>query len=173
MKRPEEGFKFVFKRCIEHMRMTFENSSEASLSDALEKRFYEHYFLKISQEKQIPLEKFYLPRSYQEKDSKIPKSFTREYIRNISKSKQFTEEFFGYIDNQLIEKTRKVLEQRVEALIIKWQRQLNNYTENDSSIRQICLGLEVNKKAKLPWTVKEINIAIKRTKDLFEMHRKD
>ena len=47
-KRPEEAYKFVFMRCLKHMKFVFKNkSSRKYKKDKLEKAFYNHFFEEI------------------------------------------------------------------------------------------------------------------------------
>lgn len=45
-KRPEENYKFIFKKCIKNMKDEFErkNFSKKIKKNNLEEEFYKHYF---------------------------------------------------------------------------------------------------------------------------------
>ena len=173
-KRHEEKYKYIFKRCIDHMKKNFQDKqkgNQARIKD-LERNFYEFYFKEISQRDKIDLECFYDPRNTEGESSNIPKSFNENYIRNISKSQEFKVEFFNYMNNLLLQNELVFLKQKIETLVEKWAKQLEEDKYTEEVIKNICEDIRNNKKGKLPWSIKEQKNAIQKVKDLFEFRHK-
>lgn len=166
-KRPEENYKFVFKRCLDFMKENFREINPLVKKKDFERKFYEHYFLQISKDNDLPLECFFDPKNSLSKCENSPKTINTHYVENISRSQEFIKEFTDYMNNQLIDENKKALDGKIEALMLKWEKNVNEAKDFEKAIKSIKEEVEKNKKAKLPWTIREIDEAIKSVKSLF------
>jgi hypothetical protein len=169
LKRPEENYKFVFKRCLKHMKEAFRAGipQRRVKKKDFDKAFYEHYFKAISDTEGISLENFYHPKNSQSKNKNLPKTINTGYIDNISKSKLFLKEFTDYLCFKLEEECRDIVDSKISGLINKWEHEFQLSNKDDKTIGDICNYIENNKKCKLPWTVNEVKEAIMVVKKLF------
>lgn len=78
--RPEERYKFIFKKVFKKMREDFKVTlkNKKLRKEEIDKLFYEHYFLKISEEKGIDLKNFVSPTNTSAKT--IYKTINNQYI---------------------------------------------------------------------------------------------
>lgn len=169
-KRPEENYKFVFKRCLDYMKENFRRQHPEIKKALLDRRFYEHYFLKISEQTGLCLEHFFDPKNTPSEDPNIPKTINGTYIKNISKSEAFTREFKAFMNGSLRAENLASLQIKIDALVTKWEKviaELNNIGEATARLRK---DVETNKKAKLPWTIREIDDAITSVSWLFDQN---
>lgn len=167
-KRPEENYKFVFKRCLDYMKEAFRKSHPEINKKNMERKFYEHYFLDISKETGIPLEHFFDPKNGACDEANVPKTINGTYIKNISKSDEFKKEFTAFMTGELRTENLNSLTGKIDALITKWEKQIADAKSLPDVIESIRKDIEKNKKAKLPWTIKEIDEAIKSVQWLFD-----
>lgn len=167
-KRPEENYKFVFKRCLDFMKESFRKNHPEIKKKDLERRFYECYFLDISKETGIPIEHFFDPKNGAGDGTNVPKTINGTYIKNISKSEPFKKEFVAFMTSSLREENLNSLGGKIDALIIKWEKLIAEAKSVPECITLIRQDIEKNKKAKLPWTIREIDEAIKSVQWLFD-----
>lgn len=65
-KRPEENYKFVFKKCLKYMKEDLKDQKKSKKKlkkKEFEKFFYNYYFKDISEKEGIPIEHFYHPKN--------------------------------------------------------------------------------------------------------------
>lgn len=134
----------------------------------VEHKFYDSYFLEISKQTGIEIEHFYDPKNSLGGTSNVPKTINGGYIKNISKSKQFKDEFFAFMNLELKEQNRVSLDPKIDTLVQKWEKQLLESSDSHACVIFIRNYIEKNKKGKLPWTLKEIDEAIKSVNWLFD-----
>lgn len=136
-----------------------------------EKQFYYYYFREIAENEQLPIESFFHPKNSQAcKNSRyknLPKTINQQYIMNISKSKEFINEFKFYLNNHLLRDYRVQIDQKFYGLISKWETQLSEETSHEQVLKNILFYINENKKCKLPWNLKEIQEAILSVNKLF------
>jgi hypothetical protein len=60
------------------------------------------------------------------------------------------------------------LQGKIDALITKWEKQIADGASVGETVAEIRTDIEKNKKAKLPWTIREIDEAIKSVLWLFD-----
>lgn len=168
-KRPEENYKFIFKRCLKHMKEKFktDNPAMAKRKD-MDKQFYEHYFRQVSDSQKISIDNFYHPKNSKVKNKVGPKTINNTYIQNICKSKLFKTDFSQYLDHQLLGEYQESIKLKIKNLISRWSKDLKTSSNREEATRKICEYIEENKKCKLPWSVKEVGEAIKAVNQLFE-----
>ena len=166
-KRPEENYKFVFKRCIDHMKEVYHKKKKSDKRRDADFLFYSHYFGEISRETHIPLECFYDPRKTSNKQSQVPKTINSNYVKNILRGEEFMSEFNNFMNHRLLPLNIESLDVKINTLVTKWRKQLEEARNVDSSVKEICLDIRKNKKGKLPWTAKEVEEGIKSVQALF------
>ena len=169
LKRPEENYKFVFKRCLKNMKERFKESREEKLKKKdFERLFYEHYFKDVVELEKIPLESFYHPKNSKTKTKNCPKTINNTYIENISKSQSFVNDFLEYLNGPLEKEYREVIDSKITGLIQRWEDEFELKSRSDAVIDDICNYIEKNKKCKLPWNIKEVQEAIYSVRKLFD-----
>ena len=169
-KRPEENYKFIFKRCLKHMKEKFkeENQNLAKRKD-LDRCFYEHYFRSVSDSLKISIDNFYHPKNSKSKNKNGPKTINNTYIQNICKSKNFKKDFSEYLDRSLLREYQESIKLKIKNLITRWVKEIRMASDKNAATTQICAYIEKNKKCKLPWSVKEVSEAIRSVNALFEI----
>lgn len=166
-KRPEENYKYVFKRVIKSMREKFKQQSETKSKTKKknsEKAFYEHYFKENIQKHKHPIERYYHPRNSNSKNSNFHKTINTEYIKAISESKAFVEDFMLEMD-LLVEESKKIIDLKLRGLGTKFEEIFEK--KGQSGVKDIVEYITTNKKCKLPWTIKEVEESIVVVKKLF------
>jgi hypothetical protein len=134
----------------------------------MERRFYESYFLDISRSIGLPLEHFFDPKNGTSDGGNVPKTINGTYIKNISKSEAFKREFIAFMTSSLRQENLNSLQGKIDALITKWEKQIADGASVGETVAEIRTDIEKNKKAKLPWTIREIDEAIKSVLWLFD-----
>ena len=189
-KRPEENYKYIFKKCLKKLKAKVGEKLEIKCckKEEFERRFYEFYFKEIAARENLKIECFYQPRNAKcadDKDRKtterrnivktvqlskkdIPKTISCKYIQNISKSKQFLDDFFTYLNEYLLNEHVANIDKKIHAMSNDWQLLLNDGLVTELTIGEICKKIEKNTKFKLPWTVKEVQTAIAAVEKLFK-----
>lgn len=170
LKRPEENYKFIFKRCLKFMKSEMKkNFAKKIKKKDFEKLFYEFYFKEISEKESIPLEHFFHPKNskaVKKLNYITPKTINSYYINNISKSKIFMNNFLEYLENNLSKDYEILIDSKFSSLILKWNEEYEKNPNKDQVVYKICDYIKGNKKCKLPWNVKEIKEAIEVVKNL-------
>ena len=164
-KETEDYSRYIYGRCLNHMLEKFVGQHYRIKKKNYEKRFYEYYFQQIARENGMKLEQFYRPRLYGKKY--IPRTYNQEYIRNICMNKSFKEEILKYMENDLIENEKKILETKINELVNQWQKKLSQTSKTKMQMNIICK--EIRKKRRrsrylLPWTISEVMEAIEKIK---------
>ena len=150
------------------MKDMFRRSHPEIKKKDLERRFYEHYFLDISRSSGLPLEHFFDPNNGASDGGNVPKTINGTYIKNISKSEAFKKEFIAFMTSSLRQENLNSLQGKIDALITKWEKQIADGNGTAETVANIRKDIEKNKKAKLPWTIREIDEAIKSVLWLFD-----
>ena len=174
-KRTEERLKFVFKKCINHIRKTFrldllrENKKNKELSKALgdpdqfDYLFYNHFFGQIAQHMDEPIEKFFHFRNWKNRTSNdIPKSITKAYVTLLKMNQQFMAQFEGYLEFDLVADLQRANVKKLTKLVLEWEACLRKH--GCQLGRKILLAEFKMKKMNLPWGMLEIKKAIECTK---------
>lgn len=159
-KRPEENYKFIFKRCLKQMKDRLDiQTDKKNKRKEQEKLFYEHYFKKIAEGTGLSLQQFFHPKNSKSKYKDAPKTINSEYICNISKSTEFVHDFLEYMRNHLMADYEKTIDTKIDGLIKKWNDIFEKSEDKNRVIYEISEYIEKNKKCKLPWSDTEIREA--------------
>lgn len=168
-KRPEENYKFIFKRCLKHMKEKFkvDNPAQAKRKD-VDRLFYEYYFRQVVESQKISIDNFYHPKNSKVKNKTGPKTINNTYIQNICKSRLFKRDFVDYLDKRLLPEYQESIKLKIKNLIARWTKELRAAVDRVAATAEICGYIERNKKCKLPWSVKEVSEAIRAVNGLFD-----
>lgn len=168
-KRPEENYKFVFKKCIRKLKDDFSVGEKRKMKRAdIEREFYEFYFKRVSQDENMSLEQFYHPKNSKQKSDKIPKTLNIDYIKNLSKNPLFVERFMKYMYGDLKADYDQIVVVKINKLISKWEEILDTHNNGEIALIEISEYIELNKKCKFPWSRKEVDEAITVVESLFK-----
>lgn len=187
VKRPEENYKYIFKKCLKKLKCRFAETSEVRgcKKEELERRFYGHYFGEIAKKEGLMLESFYQPRNpkavksdaspssrqlrkaEQVSAKDIPKTISAKYIQTISKSKQFLKDFHDHLDKSLLQDYLKSIDRKIAGMFADWQGVVNKGQMTTVEVKEVCEKIEKNTKFKMPWTVLEVRGAIGAVQQLF------
>jgi len=127
-----------------------------------ERYFFDHYFKESSERYKIPIEKFFPPKDSNKKRPQLKKmrSISLTYIHNVTLSDTFYRDFVDYLNEQFIKEYSKTIEEKLASLVMRWETDFINSAMKPSIIGSICKKIEECPKYKLPWTLKEIDVAI-------------
>ena len=163
-KRPEECKKIIFSLTIKFLKNKLRNSCKRQYrKKAFENYFYNYYFSEIAKKEHIPIQDFYYPVSYNKNKKNAYKTINKPYIGNIRKSKKFIRDFNSYINNQLIEDYKKEVSNRLMETLSKWDQEHAKYSNTTRLTDKFKVYFK-NEKSKLPWTISDIQFAIKTVK---------
>lgn len=159
-KRFEENIKFVFKLTFKNLKNSFLKKNKISFySKKFDDKFYEHYFLELANQFDVPIEQFYDPLN----NNFGIKTLNGEYLRMLFRSSQFKKDFFEYLESGLlVENYQKNVKRKVRQLLLKFDPLFDSDQPDKSvhGIRQVQKYFRVNKQCKLPWLKSEILTAI-------------
>jgi hypothetical protein len=175
LKRQEENYKFIFKRCLKKMKDEFRNQTNSKFKKKdFEREFYRHYFNEQVEKYNLPLDSFFHPKNSKRNSEFAQKTINNNYVDNISRSEKFVQQFQKCLNEILEKEYRNEIDSKIHALIQKWEIDLLNTTANDKTkvVGQICTYITKNKKCKLPWTINEVKEAIHSVRKLFETQTK-
>ena len=166
-KRPEESYKFVFKHAYKNLKQRFRTDrpelSKLGFND-LNLQFYRHYFQETAEKLGIGINNFFLPLtpdSYCNKKLKvIAQTINVSYITLVCQSRLFMDNFMAYVNQSFIPDYSELINTKVDNLCDKWENLYIEAFGNEKIIGFICEYVHLNKKCKLPWTIKEVEFAV-------------
>jgi len=172
-KRPEENYKFVFKRCLKHMKEQLRASLGGTRRSKkeFEASFNKHYFEEVVEEPHRPMESFLHPKNSNSNSKNAAKTINSQYVANIVRSRRFVTDFLDYLNHGLEEEYRKVIWSKIKGLMEKWEADYQGAEDKATQIHKICENIERNNKCKLPWTIIEVRSAIASVNQLFKDSR--
>lgn len=183
LKRPEEKYKYIFKKCIKKLKARFEATTKLDRRNfkkaEFEKLFYEFYFRDIAKAANLSLGVFYQPRNTGPSSNEpkhghaagdepegIPKTISVQYIQNISRCPQFIADFHQYLENELLRDYSEKVNDKVRKMVGHWTGPANAPPAIER-IQEICTKIEGDIKLKMPWTISEVSAAIDATRAIF------
>lgn len=167
-KRPEENYKFVFKRVLKQMREKFKlrvYQKKRSRKYLSEKAFYESFFGQIAKDRNIPIETYFHPRNTASANQLGHKTINNDYVKDLSLSPHFVREFMIEA-KEMEESWNKTVVSKLRSLEKKISESL---TQGEFSVAKIVEYISKNPKCKLPWTMKEVKEAIEGVRRLFKL----
>lgn len=100
-------------------------------------------------------------------DRFIPRKLTNSFIQKMATLPKLRSKIALFLENEIIPAHRNETNWKIHLLAKKWQALLN--ARNYDLFEGICKVIEFDPKFKLPWTTKEVDLAIASTKKLFEI----
>lgn len=170
IKRPEENYKFIFKRCLKQMKEKLradQHTARRSKRD-FENYFNRYYFEEVVDEPNRPLESFLHPKNSNQQNKNAAKTINSQYVSNIVLSHKFVRDFLNYLHKQLEDDYRNVISSKIKGLFEKWESEFQAAQNKDEQVTRICENIERNNKCKLPWTIIEVKAAITSVNQLFK-----
>ena len=166
-KRPEENYKFIFKRCIKFLKeRLYVHSAKKLRKRQLDEYFFEHYFTEVCKQQNISMDLFRHPRRGQIGGSG-PKTVSIEYIRTVAKSREFVKDFNSYMYRHLQTDYEEAADHKIYSMIKKWEETYANGSDRNEATKTIVEYILKNKKCKLPWNHKEIETAMETVRVIF------
>lgn len=161
-KKTEDGLKFIFKKAIKKMKSEFKSTflkgktGNKKLDDNL---FYLHYYGKIAEEEDIPIECFFHFRNWQNRVSEhIPKSITKEYVRRLNKNPEFVRKIKNYLTEDFLDSFKVFNSKKIRIMIIKWEKIIEEKGKS-MGLKEIIRSIH-SKGNKIPWTISEVKHAL-------------
>lgn len=190
-KRNEENLKCIFKYTQKFLRTQFRKTHEdfsfrkkdknMKQKNLVDLGFYTFYFGKIADRLDWPISKFFHPKVFSggkasagfslECPDQRPKTINREYIDNLKRSREFMEDMRRFLHNEfelngrqtgILDQYREISEEKMMQKLDQWHRLIQQHGEKPGLAR-ILEDLGHNDKCKLPWSIKEIDQAVKDT----------
>ena len=173
-KRPEESYKFVFKYAFKHLKERFCERNGLDISTIKKPevfvQFYKSYFGSVSEKCNVSIESFYLPLTPDTYGLDLSivaaKTINSTYVRLIIKSKQFLADFMEFINEKFKNEYISIVPKKIDNMVDKLEDAFETAWYNDRYIDVICDNIRSNKRCKLPWTIKELDYAIRQTNKL-------
>lgn len=176
-KKFEDNIKFVFCRMIKFLQKYFRINIFAHAKKQFKKRFrfyplYKqleyafngYYFGRLANKLEQPIEKFFSPRNKQSSKSQfeklIPKNLSHLYFHHVKMSQKFVRDCTFYLDNILLNESKHKIIHKINLVCLNWEKKL--YKKNSSELNErIELSTLFNSKCKMPWSLSEVQNAIK------------
>lgn len=163
-KRPEECKKIILSYTIKQLKHRLRETYPGQyIKQTFEVFFYQHYFDHISKSEGIPLDDFYYPIASTKCKKSSAKTINKAYLSNIRKSDKFMADVRQYMDQQFTHDYAKEIDNKLLDLVNKWGAEF----EKAESISEITDSLDNyfrDSRAKLPWTIYEIEFALKKVR---------
>lgn len=166
-KRPEENYKFVFKRCIKFMKERLNAHEKKKMRKRqLEEHFYQYYFAEACKSNNMSMDLVKHPQKGLKSDT-APKTINAEYIGNVAKSREFVKDFNSYMYRFLQKDYELTVNPKLEGMVKRWEEIYSKAEDKQLGVNQIIEYVLKNKKCKLPWTGKEIDAAMESVRVIF------
>lgn len=197
-KRSEENLKRVFKLVQKFLRTRFRHShasfrfrrrdAHLKQKDLVDLGFYTFYFGEVADREGLPIAKFFHPKVFTRRESAIcasldqpdsrPKTINREYIANLRKSRMFLRHMTMYLRNRyrledqscagVIPDYRRLSRDKIVQKLNLWCRLLEVHGSK-KGLRRILADLAVGQKGQLPWSLREMQLAVEETCSYFSI----
>ena len=129
---------------------------------AKDKYFYEYYFKDIAEQEGISIENFFHFRTGAYRYTReIPNSVTKKSVNLWKMNPLFIQEIVSYINTSLISNFKSFNTKKIQIMISNWSNTLRALgpTKGQNTILKILNS----RGCKLPWTINEVNQAVKTT----------
>jgi hypothetical protein len=162
-KKKEDCLKFIFNKIIAYLKQKYREDhlkQRGNLSkNKFNVSFYEHYFGKIAREKEIPLKCFYDYSLYNKtKDSLIPKSISKKYIKRIKMNPDFVAKITFYLENKFLKWFSDFNSKKIKKKVFQWEQLMREVGE-ERGLKTIVTRIN-SRNNKLFWTLRETQSAI-------------
>ena len=180
-KKPEESLKYLFKRVNRFLLRVFKRSTFEKVRtqmrpeisrltkgrNELEYAFYGFYFEFIAAGAQLPIERFFIPKSRHAAmtifPSQVPKTVSRLFVNLVQLSPEYVRDLNAYLDLYYLEEVKNVIADKVDRQLIKWEQRL--ITDGEVGFREYFEEVyRTCPKVKKIWTLYQATHAIKQLK---------
>ena len=181
VKRNEQEYKIVLKKAFKTMISAY--NQEKGHYDSSKRHFYLEYFGDFATSQSIPLEELELENLFNEKGKAKAKKrkSKKNYAQILRTSPVFLKRLTQYLDNKFSVGPKltgskhdaiREIKKKVPDLINKWKTRMLMEEDNPPHIQmaEFLAKFFTNKKVKLPWSVREINRAVKSVKHLLQIN---
>ena len=176
-KKFEDNIKFVFFRMIKFLQKYFRIKLFSIAKRQFKKRFrfyplYKqleyafngYYFGRLATKLQQPIEKFFSPRAKQSSKSQfeklIPKTLSHLYFHHVKMSSKFVRDARFYLENILMNESKHKIVHKINLVCVNWEKKLFKKGTGEL-IENIKLSSLFDSKCKMPWSLSEVENAIK------------
>lgn len=171
-KKKEDQLKFVIKRCIRQMQADFKlwlertdphfSQNYPQFKKNRDFHFYDFHFGRIAKRENIRLENFFHFRTRAYRYSRvIPNSVTKKSLLFWKQNPGFIEKMVTVIRNSFRTEFIDFNIRKINALVLNWENKLDDLGDSEG-LAKILTSMK-KRGCKLPWTMAEVNCAIKNT----------
>lgn len=158
----EEMTRMVFTFCFKHLVQGCAGGRRRKYE--VENAFYNHYFSRMADEKNLIIDDFILPIS--NRSFIHANSVKKNYLSLVFQSKIFMDDFLQYLRKGLLQDFLRDVQKKITACIAKLQRE----SLDQVSLEEAYDYFLMDKKVKLPWTVNDIIYSIKQLLKVLRDH---
>lgn len=176
-KKFEDNIKFVFQRTIKFLQKYFRLKVFAQAKKHFRKRFrfyplYKqleyafngYYFGRLANRLEQPIEKFFNPRNKHSSKSQfeklIPKTLSHLYFHHVKMSKRFVRDCSFFLEHILVNESKHKIVHKINLVCLNWEKKLFKAGSGDLN-EELQLPVLFNSKCKMPWSLSEVQNAIK------------
>lgn len=157
-KRPEECYKFIFSRSVKYLK------SEKN-KNIMNSNFYDYYFKEESEKEDISIFEYYYPFVHKNKKQNLNGNF----FKMIFKSHSFKNDFLDHLKLDFLSNFEKEIDKKLFKLLKKWDSKFDSKNKK-IIIKHIKNYILKNLKSKIPWSFKEVNLAMLRMESIVHMN---
>lgn len=170
-KRTEEKSKFIFKHILKMIKQKFKESESSCLSEEeIDRKFHDRYFTGgiFNPEK---------GKSAKNACRSVVNSLTLSSLTKVFKNSNLLMEFESILFHPSEEKSEfiiyylSIIPKKVETLFKKWERR--HFVDFEKANCDILDYFSTNRQCKLPWTLEEINDAVKTLQKIIGFKKKN
>lgn len=166
-KRPEENYKFIFKRCLKYMKERLNIYEKKKMGKKqLEDYFYQYYFAETCKKYKISMDITKYPLKGRGTYT-TPKTISAEYVSKVGKSQEFVKDFNSYMSESLKKDYEASISPKLDSIVKRWEEIFAQIENKQDALQQIIDYVLKNKKCKFPWTEREIDAAMEAVRVIF------
>ena len=132
-KKTEDSLKFVFNKTFNFLKNQFQLQvlgDEQPSKKEIDSRFYNWYFLKVSQSCEIPIESFYhFQSSKNNACPHIPRSISKGYFERVKMSPAFVFDFRSFLKEHFIKTVVSFNLRKIKGIISRWEKKFETISE--------------------------------------------
>ena len=197
-KRSEENLKCVFKHAQKFLRTLFrrrhgcfrfrKRDTQLKQKNLVDLAFYTFYFGEVADRADLPIACFFHPKVFSARQGTLcraldhperrPKTISREYINRLRLSRKFMSDLGDFLNGRLrlpeggvtgiIREYRRLSRDKLVHKLNLWCRLLGKHG-SEGGLERILADLGVEEKCKLPWSIREIRLAVEETCNYFSV----
>lgn len=161
-KKKEDCLKFIFNKAITHLKKNFRESQLFSFETNIDidnAKFYEHYFGKIADRLNWPIECFFDYSMYNKTKNKlIAKSISKKYIQRIKLNPEFVLKMEKFLKTEFYSWFGKFNSNKIKRKVAQWENMIVDLGE-EKGMKKIVSNIN-SRNNKLFWTLDETRFAL-------------